>query len=203
MDLQSFWDGVLAGYGIAIPVGAIAVLIIEVSIRRGLTSGLQAGAGAASADLLYAAVAAIGGTLLQSLLMPLAETFRILGGVALIGLGLWGLRQLFSIRQPSKISRKDVGPGGQIYLTFLGLTLLNPLTIIYFSALILGDIQTERSVLNRIVFVLGAGLASLSWQWLLAAFGAFAGRKLPARANQLLSIMGNLVVILLGMRLLI
>jgi arginine exporter protein ArgO len=164
---------------------------------------LQAGAGAASADLLYAAVAAIGGTLLQSLLMPLAETFRILGGVALIGLGLWGLRQLFSIRQPSEISRKDVGPGGQIYLTFLGLTLLNPLTIIYFSALILGDIQTERSVLNRIVFVLGAGLASLSWQWLLAAFGAFAGRKLPARANQLLSIMGNLVVILLGMRLLI
>jgi threonine/homoserine/homoserine lactone efflux protein len=52
VDLQSFWDGVLAGYGIAIPVGAIAVLIIEVSIRRGLTSGLQAGAGAASADLL-------------------------------------------------------------------------------------------------------------------------------------------------------
>jgi hypothetical protein len=54
MEFQSFWDGVLAGYGIAIPVGAIAVLIIDVSIRRGLAIGMQAGAGAATADLIYA-----------------------------------------------------------------------------------------------------------------------------------------------------
>ena len=52
MEFQSFWEGVLAGYGIAIPVGAIAVLIIEVSIRRGLASGMQAGAGAAEEALV-------------------------------------------------------------------------------------------------------------------------------------------------------
>lgn len=50
-------EGVLAGYGIAIPVGAIAVLILDVSLRRGFRVGFMAGAGAAFADFLYAALA--------------------------------------------------------------------------------------------------------------------------------------------------
>lgn len=202
MDFQAFLDGVLAGYGIAIPVGAIAILIIEASIRRGLANGMQAGAGAATADILYAAAAAIGGTLLQALLMPLANIFRFLGGAALIAiglLGLWRLRLPHPSKQPEDVSQ----PIGRTYLTFLGLTLLNPLTIVYFSALILGDLQADRSALNRLVFVLGAGLASLSWQWLLAVFGALAGRKLPERASQILSAVGNLVVIFLGVRLIV
>ena len=65
MDFQSFWDGVLAGYGIAIPVGAIAVLIIEVSIRRGLVSGMQAAFGMA-----LTAVALVAGLLAGNVLVP-------------------------------------------------------------------------------------------------------------------------------------
>jgi threonine/homoserine/homoserine lactone efflux protein len=203
MDLQAFWEGILAGYGIAIPVGAIAILIIEVSIRRGLLNGMQAGAGAASADLIYAAIAAVGGTLLQAGLVPLANLFRILGGAALIAIGAWGLLRL-------RLSRVEPGSPdslppqrGRTYLTFLGLTLLNPLTIVYFTALILGDIEAGRTALERMLFVVGAGMASLSWQWLLAAFGALAGRSLPPGAGRILSGVGNLVVIGLGLRLLI
>lgn len=202
MDMQSFWDGMLAGYGIAIPVGAIAVLIIETSIRRGLSIGLQAGAGAASADVIYAAAAAVGGTLLQSLLLPIANVFQVLGGAALIAIGGWGLwRSLRSgTREEDRIHSAE--EKGKTYLTFLGLTLLNPLTIVYFSALILGDLQTGRIGMSRSAFVLGAGLASLSWQWLLAVFGAMAGRSLPEKAGRALSVGGNLVVIFLGLRLL-
>ena len=57
--MTAFFEGALAGYGIAIPVGAIAVLIIEISLRQGFRSGFMAGAGAATADLIYAAVAMI------------------------------------------------------------------------------------------------------------------------------------------------
>jgi threonine/homoserine/homoserine lactone efflux protein len=203
MHIQSFWDGILAGYGIAIPVGAIAVLIIDTSIRRGLASGMQAGAGAATADLIYAAAAALGGTLLQSLLNPVADVFRVLGGGALITIGAWGLWRLWRSHNHKEDQVNPPSAGGRTYLTFLGLTLLNPLTIVYFSALILGDIQADRTALNRLVFVFGAGLASLSWQLLLAAFGAIAGRSLPSRAGQILSAVGNLVVIFLGLRLLI
>jgi threonine/homoserine/homoserine lactone efflux protein len=200
MDFQSFWDGVLAGYGIAVPVGAIAVLIIDTGIRRGLKQGMQAGAGAAAADLIYASLAALSGSLLQSWLLPMARLFRVLGGGALIAIGGWGLWRTAQLA----VDQENLStPVRGTFLTFLGLTLLNPLTIVYFSALVLGSMDADRSALNRLAFVLGAGMASLSWQWLLAAFGALAGRSLPPRAGQVFSVLGNLVVIFLGVRLLL
>ena len=54
--------GIFAGYAIAVPVGAIAVLIIEAGMVGGLRRGLAAGAGAATVDLAYCATAlGIGG----------------------------------------------------------------------------------------------------------------------------------------------
>jgi hypothetical protein len=50
--------------GIAIPVGPIAILIIELGIRRGFSVAFCAGAGAASADLVYVTLAALAGTFL-------------------------------------------------------------------------------------------------------------------------------------------
>lgn len=202
MGLQALWDGVIAGYGIAVPVGAIAVLIIDTSIRRGLSSGLQAGAGAATADLIYATIAALSGSLLQPLLTPLSDTFAVLGGGALMAMAIRGYLQLRLRGKRQVDATIDRKSDRRTYFTFLGLTLLNPLTIIYFSALILGDLETQRTTTESVLFVLGAGVASLSWQWLLAVFGTFAGRNLPPRAGQILSTVGNSVVLLLGVRLL-
>jgi threonine/homoserine/homoserine lactone efflux protein len=202
METHSFWEGIVAGYGIAVPVGAIAVLIIDTGIRRGLKHGMQAGAGAAAADLIYASLAALSGSLLQSWLLPVAGLFRVLGGGALIAIGGWGLWRLWrTVKLGVDQSTLSASARGT-FLTFLGLTLLNPLTIVYFSALILGTMDADRSDFDRLAFVLGAGMASLSWQWLLAAFGAFAGRTLPPKAGQTFSALGNLVVIFLGVRLL-
>jgi hypothetical protein len=57
---SSFLAGVVAGYAIAIPVGAIAVLIVELGVRRGFRVAAAAGVGAGTADGLYAALAALG-----------------------------------------------------------------------------------------------------------------------------------------------
>jgi threonine/homoserine/homoserine lactone efflux protein len=72
-----FWEGVLAGYGIAIPVGAIAILIVDTGLRRGFTVGFMAGAGAAAADFIYASLAALTGEALASLLTPYATALRV------------------------------------------------------------------------------------------------------------------------------
>ena len=64
--MTAFWEGVLAGYGIAIPVGAIAILIVDVGLRRGFDFGFMAGAGAATADFFYASLAALAGEILAS-----------------------------------------------------------------------------------------------------------------------------------------
>ena len=49
--MNAFTTGLLAGYGIAIPVGAIAILIVTKAARESFRSAAVAGLGAASADL--------------------------------------------------------------------------------------------------------------------------------------------------------
>lgn len=202
--ITAFLEGALAGYGIAIPVGAIAILIVEVSLRRGFKTGAMAGAGAASADTIYAALAVLAGGTLASLLVPVSGLIRTLSGMLLLGIGGYGL---WSINRPDPEADPGIDSGSghrQPYLRFLGLTLLNPLTIVYFSALILGGgVQNLDSIPKQLVFVLGAGLSSLSWQILLALLGAVGHDRLSPKFQLAVSVIGYLVVIGFGGRILL
>lgn len=196
-------EGALAGFGIAIPVGAIAILIVDMGLRGGFPSGFAAGAGAASADTLYALLAVVAGATLALMLAPYALFLRIASALVLLALGVHGLRKALQIdsqgeNAPSPSTHQKLP---RIYLRFLGLTLLNPLTIAYFGALILGrEAGTAITALDQALFVLGAGLASLSWQTLLAGLGALAHQRLSPRFRRAASVAGNLVVIALGVR---
>ena len=83
--------------------------------------------------------------------------------------------------------------------------MINPLTVVYFSALILGRESTAGvwSTGDVVAFVAAAGLASFSWQTLLAGLGGLAGARLPQRIRAYTSILGNLIVLSLGLRMLI
>jgi arginine exporter protein ArgO len=201
--MKALVEGALAGYGIAIPVGAIAVLIVDVGLRLGYLPGFLAGAGAATADALYAALAVIAGELLASMLKQYAPPLRFVSALVLLSIGVVGLWRATRQSRQGISSQTLKGGPGQIYMQFLGLTLINPLTVVYFSALILGGTLGDGAALvDRVAFVTGAGLASLSWQTLLACIGAFASTKLPARFKVLTSFLGNLVVIGFGLRIL-
>jgi hypothetical protein len=63
----------VTGYAIAMPVGAVAALIIALSARTSWAVGASAGLGAATVDGVYAAVAVIGGQLVASVLRPIQE----------------------------------------------------------------------------------------------------------------------------------
>jgi threonine/homoserine/homoserine lactone efflux protein len=199
-QVRAFLEGVVAGYGIAIPVGPITLLIFDTALRRGFASALPASAGAASADLIYAGAAAIVGVALAELLEPYADPLRYVGAGVLLAIAGYRLRQLFN---PKEATRADVQRSFlQTYLSFLGLTLTNPLTVTYFAALILalqGD--TLAGGVAKVLFVTGAFLASLSWQVLLAGVGALLHRRLPARALLATGIAGNVLIVLLAVRL--
>ena len=82
------------------------------------------------------------------------------------------------------------------YARFLGLTLINPATVVYFAAVIVGlGVADEMSALGGALFVAGAFLASLSWQTLLAGVGGLAGDRLSARAQTAAIIIGNLFIL--------
>ncbi len=196
-------EGMLAGYGIAIPVGAISVLIVETTLCKGFTAGFVAGSGTATVDFLFAALAAVAGSVLGTYLEPYAESVRIASSILLVVLGLFGLRRSFRIVAPKESADAEAGYW-KLYVQFLLLTAVNPLTVIYFSALILGGALGDSStIVERTIFVLGAGFASFSWQSLLALVGAVLRRGISPRVRVALSLAGNFVVVALGLRILL
>lgn len=209
----AFWQGVLAGYGIAIPVGAIAILIVETGLQRGFGIAFAAGAGAAGADLFYAAIAAVAGATLASTLTPFAGSLRIASALVLLFLGGRGLFRLWTdyrrsglraLPYPTDLPHSSRSAYLQTFLQFVGLTLLNPLTVAYFAALILGmKTAVAAAPAARAVFVAGAALASLTWQSLLAGAGALGHRHLSHGFRAGTSLTGNLIILALGVRILL
>jgi threonine/homoserine/homoserine lactone efflux protein len=205
----AFVAGVIAGYGVAIPVGAIAVLIVDASLRRGLPAGLAAGAGAATADGFYAGLAALAGAAIARLVTPIQAQLGWLSVGALMLIAVRGLLVLRRELAQSRAERSGDGAGGhpdtragaagesaaRTYLRFLALTIINPMTVVYFAALVLGLPSIGNGATERVAFVVGAFLASLSWQSLLAGVGAVVHRRLPTRSRLATSLVGNLIVL--------
>ena len=201
--------GVVAGYGIAIPVGAIGILIVETGLRRGFRLAAAAGGGTATADGVYAAIAALFGAALASVLAPYETPLRVAAVVALVAiagrgfLGLRGSRLAANADEsagPAEIpagveAAERGGSAARTYAVFLGLTLLNPATVTYFAALILGLTATGAGAAEKAAFVSGAFLASLSWQLLLAAAGAVLHRRLSPRLRIGVVLLGNAIIL--------
>jgi arginine exporter protein ArgO len=205
-SFDAFLSGVFAGYGIAIPVGPIAILILELGLRRGFRVAVSAGAGAASADLIYATVAALAGTLLVSFLQPFAPILRVGSATGLIALGAWLLYHGRNRSDRTRKPRLRTTNCPQTYGMVLGLTLLNPVTVTYFTVLILGMQGFFPSSVNAILFISGAFIASFSWQSFLASISGIAHKYLSANLQLATFMAGNFViigfgvVILLGLR---
>ena len=139
-------------------------------------------------------------SLIAGVLVPL----QVIGGAVLIGFGVRGLLVLRSAREslaPARAHAEGRRPHRGTYLAVLGLTLLNPATVIYFTALTVG-LPFLGGLAERLVFAAAAGIASLSWQVLLALFGAALGRGSGQRLRRSTAALGNGVIIVLGVMIL-
>ncbi|ROO62405.1 arginine exporter protein ArgO [Micromonospora sp. Llam0] len=202
-------SGLLAGYGIAIPVGAIGVLIVTLAAQVSLRHGAAAGLGVATADGLYALAAVVGGVTIARLVSPAIAVLQAAAAVVLAAIAVRGIVVAVRARRAPADATRSAPAGSLIrtYATFVGLALLNPTTIVYFAALVVGhqDGSTESAsgaLLVGTVFVGAAFLASASWQQLLAAGGAIVGRGLASPRGRLITaLVGNGIIGLLAIRL--
>ncbi len=204
--LEALISGMLAGYGIAIPVGAIAVLIVGVGMKNGFAASASAGAGAATADLLYASVAVVAGGATAAVLERHSEPIRYLSAAVLIVIAIAGL--VGSRRAPAVDGSRAVGverghlPG--VYARFVGLTVINPLTVVYFTTVVIGSgLAADLQPGQGIAFALAAFAASLSWQLLLAGIGSVAGRRLSPRFRIYSAVAGNILILGFALRILL
>ncbi|WET80502.1 LysE family transporter [Amycolatopsis sp. QT-25] len=199
--------GLLAGFGIAIPVGAVATYLVVLTARAGLKIGAYAALGVATADGLYALTAVLGGGRLIPIIEPVAEPLRWVSVAVLLGLavhiGLTGVRNHRASAKAEVTQPVAIGPV-KAYVSLLGITLLNPTTVVYFAALVLGSEEmAAASGAEQVVFVLAAFAASAGWQLFLAGGGAVLGKALTGRRGRLVTALASSALItVLGLRLL-
>jgi threonine/homoserine/homoserine lactone efflux protein len=161
--MEFLLKGLLIGFSIAAPVGPIGILCIRRTIAQGRLIGFLSGLGAATADMLYGAVAAFGLTAVQRALVAHQLWLRPAGGFFLIALGL---RTMFS-RPAASPPPLRPGAGAAAYFSTFGLTLTNPATILSFTIIFAGLrlVETGGNYAAAGLLVLGVFIGSAAW-WL-------------------------------------
>jgi threonine/homoserine/homoserine lactone efflux protein len=168
MDYSYLLRGVVIGFSIAAPVGPIGVLCIRRTLAEGRVSGLLSGLGAATADGMYGVIAAFGLTYISNILIGYQSSIRLVGGLFLCCLGL---KTYFSRPAETPAMAKGEGLLGA-YVSTLGLTLTNPMTILSFTAVFAGlGIGTATGDYgSAALLVLGVFSGSAAW-WLILSGG--------------------------------
>ena len=187
-------SGLLASYGIAVPVGAIAVVLISLSARTSWRIGAAAGLGAATVDGTYALVAVAGGAGLarpaRAAAEPLhwaAATVLTILAVRTAVIAVRRYRSRASMAEPAVALSTPL----RAYTALIGLTALNPLTVVYFGAPALSRQASGAFTAGQAgIFVLCVFAASASWQLLLVSGGRLLGRLASSPHGALATALG-------------
>ena len=182
MDIAFFGRGLVVGFAVAAPIGAIGLLCIRRTLADGRLIGFVSGLGAASADALYGAVAALGLTSVSSALIEHQGWVRLVGG--LFPCDLWV--RTAAARPAAAAVQSGRGLAAADGSTF-ALTLTNPSTILSFAAVFaaLGLAGPAGDRRSAVLLVVGVFLGSALW-WLLLSGGIGLFRHLftPARLRR-------------------
>lgn len=160
-----FVKGVVMGFSIAAPVGPIGLLCIRRTVANGRLAGLVTGLGAATADALYALIAAFGLTL-GSAITKSSPLLHLVAGMFLIILGV-----RMAVAKPAM--RAAAASGATAFWWFLStflLTLSNPMTILSFIAVFAALGPADGGLSANLVMTLGVFAGSVAW-WMLLSGG--------------------------------
>jgi len=172
---------VLIGITIAAPVGPITVLYVRRALSNGWRSGIATALGAASADAIYAAVAAFSFTLLAELFVTLRIPIQLAGGLFLLYLGI----RIFRARPTDQAVQDKGGNLRRDYFSTLLLTLTNPMTILVYAGVFTGAGMAafnEGGQSCPLALVAGVFLGSILWAGSLVTAAAFFRARFTPRA---------------------
>jgi len=155
--------GFVLGFTIAAAVGPISLLVIRRTLSEGRIVGLASGLGVATADATYGAIAAFGLGAITQVLVDARHVLGVVGGLFLLWLAWTTARA--EPHDPAVVRPRRGGLAGA-YLSILGLTLTNPMTILSFGALFAGLGVTSGDPGDAALVTLGVLLGSGAW-WVL------------------------------------
>ena len=188
--------GAAAGLAIAMQVGAVSLLVVETTLVSGTRAGVAAGLGVATADLLFACVAAAAGGVASEALSRHETGMRLAGAACLAAIALHGL--LAQRRQPaSPAGPGDADPGvRRTDPRFVAITAVNPLTVVSFAA-IAASLSLDGAPAAG-AFAVGAGAGSAAWHLLLPLAAGRLRRWTSPAARRRMAVGGRLAVLALA-----
>lgn len=191
MDPAIALRGFVLGFTIAAAVGPISLLVIRRTIAQGQLYGLASGLGVATADATYGAIAAFGLGAITDVLVDARQVLGLVGGVFLLWLAWRTIRS--APTEAASVSTRRGGYAGA-YLSILGLTLANPMTILSFGALFAGLGVTSGATGDAVLVVAGVLLGSTAW-WvvLTTVVGTLRTRVTPAWIHRINIVSGVII----------
>lgn len=163
------------GLLLAAPVGPIGLLCLRRSLTLGMAAGLTTGLGAATADAIYAGIAAFALGAAPAHVTG-SGWLGAAGGLALIWLGMRDLLTTPPAAGGVETAARRFGA----YTGAVLLTLANPATLLTFTAIILGLglVPDLTSAADRLIFIAGVFAGSGLWWLILSAAGDRLGSRL-------------------------
>jgi threonine/homoserine/homoserine lactone efflux protein len=192
MDTTLLFRGFVLGFTIAAAVGPISLLCIRRTLADGRVIGIVSGMGVATADATYGAIAAFGLTAVTDLLVDWRRPLGLVGGLFLLWLAWRTIRSVPEEAATAANGERRGLPGA--YLSTLGLTLTNPMTILSFAALFVGLNVTGGNAAGAAMLTLGVFAGSAAW-WvvLVTAVGAVRSRLTPWGMRMINVVSGGLI----------
>jgi threonine/homoserine/homoserine lactone efflux protein len=189
--------GFVLGFVVAASPGPIFFLCLRRTLARGPLTGLVSGLGVATADGLYAGLAAFGIGAVTSVLVDERLWLTLIGGIALV---LLGIRTAVSRPKDDEPAAALDGAGLALaYASTLGLTITNPATIISFAALVASlGIGVGDGYLPPAVVVIGVFAGSATWWCIVAGLGAGLRARVTPRVLRGISAFSGVAIAALG-----
>lgn len=153
--------GFAMGFLVGSQIGPLSLFLIRSTLRGSLATGMAIGAGIAVIDTLYAAAGAAGAAPVLTL-GSLRTALGLLGAAVLVALGARTLWSALRVRLGGEAD-EEVATPRRAFLTALGATASNPLTIASWAALFAAAsvAGAADSPPRAVLLVAGVGLGSL------------------------------------------
>ncbi len=195
MDPLFFLKGLVIGFAMAVPIGPIGVLCIRKTLTEGHAHALIIGFAAATADALYASIAAFGLTFVSDVIASQHIWLGVGGGGLLLFIGI----RTFRARHKEPITPfENKGLLGS-YASALLLALTNPFIIFalvaVFAAFGLGHRLTISSASLLVAGLFGG---SLLWFQTLGYVSTLFRRRLDSGGLRWVNRVSGVLIILSG-----
>lgn len=197
MDLELFLKGLLAGVCVAVPVGPTGIVCIQRTLAKGREHGLVSGLGAATADAIWAFIAASGMIFIHSFLDNHQKSLQILGALFLCFLGV---RTFFAHPHPSGRPLNGFGLLRAFTSVFF-LALASPATFVPMFMLFvsLRVTQLEGNIVHAAMLMSGVFLGSISWWLVLAVMMGWIHAKSDVNVLRWVNHIGGVILFAFGL----